>query len=126
MTEYLNTVSDAKRPWLAVPDSEENILRDLERYTLDPVFEDYGCFVDRSPEWISPEIAEKYKGCTEICGNFLTFSHAFRLVTDDAALISRLSAAIDRNRNTAEYQAARERRQRNTFGYHVDVTKRRR
>ena len=119
MTEYLNTVTDKERPWSFVPDSEENILRDLERYTLDPVFEDYGGFVDRSPEWLSPEIAEKYKGCAEISGNFLTFSHAFRLVTDDAALISRLSAAIERNRNTAEYQAARERRKRNPSAYHV-------
>lgn len=109
MTEYLNHVTNPAAPWSFISDTEENILHDLECYTLDPVFELYGNFVNPSPEWLSDEAATKYAGCTTIFGNFLTFSHAFRLVTDDPGLISRLSAAIAQNKATAEYRAARQR-----------------
>ena len=109
MTEYLNPVTNPAAPWSFIPDTEENILHDLGRYTLDPVFELYGNFVNPSQEWLSGEVAAKYAGCTSISGNFLAFSHAFRLVTDDPGLISRLSAAIARNKATPEYQAARRR-----------------
>lgn len=108
MTEYQNTVTNPSAPWSTMPDTEENILHDLECYTLDPRFELYGNFVNPSPEWLSDEVAARYAGCTSIFGNFLTFSHAFRLVTDDPGLISRLSAAIERNKATPEYQAARQ------------------
>lgn len=108
MTEYLNTVTNPAAPWSFIPDTEENILHDLERYTLDPVFEFYGNFINSSPECLSDEAASKYAGCTLISGNFRAFSHAFRLVTDDKDLISRISAAIDRNKATTEYQAARQ------------------
>lgn len=108
MTEYLNTVANPDAPWSFIPDTEENILYDLERYTLNPVFEFYGNFVNPSPEWLSQEVAAKYAGCTSIFGNFLYLSHAFRLVTDDPGLITRLSAAIDQNKATPEYQAARQ------------------
>lgn len=107
MTEYLNTVTDPQHPWASIPDSEENILRHLEQYTLDPVFEDYGNFVNLNPEWLYPEAEKKYKGCTSIFGNFLTFSHAFRLVTNDPGLIQRITEAINRNKATPEYQAAK-------------------
>lgn len=109
MTEYQNTVTNPDAPWSFIPDTEENILRDLECYTLDPVFELYGNFVNPSPEWLSEDVSAKYAGCTSIFGNFLYLSHAFRLVTDDPGLISRLSAAIARNKATPEYQAARQR-----------------
>ena len=109
ITEYLNTVFDDSRPWLEVPDTEENITRHLEQYTLDPSFEHYGDFVNSSPHWIHPEDASKYAGCTMIFGNFLTFSHAFRLVTNAPELIARLSDAINKNKATPEYQAAKQR-----------------
>lgn len=109
MTEYLNTVANPDAPWSFIPDTEENILYDLERYTLDPVFELYGNFVNPSPEWLSEEVSAKYAGCTSIFGNFIYLSHAFRLVTDDPGLINRLRAAIDRNKATQEYQDARQR-----------------
>lgn len=108
MTEYLNSVINPDAPWCFIPDTAENILHDLENYTLDPVFELYGNFINPKPEWKSEVVAERYAGCTSIFGNFLTLSHAFRLVTDDTILISRFSAAIKRNKATAEYQAARE------------------
>lgn len=107
MTEYLNTVVNPDAPWSFIPDTAENILRDLESYTLDPVFELYGNFINPAPEWLSEVVAERYAGCTSIFGNFLTLSHAFRLVTDDPVLISSLSAAVERNKATPEYQAAR-------------------
>ncbi|WP_195484661.1 hypothetical protein [Flavonifractor plautii] len=106
MTEYLNTAINPDAPWSFITDTEENILHDLEHYTLDPVFEFYGNFVNQSPEWLSQEVAAKYAGCTSISGNFLYLSHAFRLVTDDTGLISRLSAAIERNKARPEYQDA--------------------
>lgn len=108
MTEYQNKVMNPAAPWSFIDDTEENILHDLAHYTLDPIFELYGDFVDPAPEWLDDAAAEKYAGCTSIFGNFLTYSHAFRLVTDDPGLIARLTAAIDRNRATPEYQAARE------------------
>lgn len=110
MTEYLNTVTNPDAPWSFIPDTEENIMHDLENYTLDPVFEFYGNFINPAPEWLSPEVSAKYAGCTSISGNFLTLSHAFRLVTDDIGLISRLSAAIDRNKARPEYQDALKKR----------------
>lgn len=109
MTEYLNTVINPDAPWSFIPDTAENILRDLESFTLDPVFELYGNFINPAPVWMSEVVAERYAGCTSIFGNFLTLSHAFRLVTDDPVLISRLSAAVERNKATKEYQAARKR-----------------
>ena len=108
MTEYLNPVSNPAAPWSTIPDTESNILQDLARHTLDPVFEFCGNFVNPSPEWVSDKIASRYAGCTLISGNFIDFSHAFRLVTDDANLISRLSSAIEQNKSTPEYQAARQ------------------
>lgn len=108
MTEYLNHVTNPAAPWSFISDTEENILHDLEHHTLDPIFELYGNFVNSSPEWLSGEVAAKYAGCTLISGNFLTISHAFRLVTDEPALISRLSSAIAQNKETEEYHAARQ------------------
>lgn len=116
MIEYVNRVPDPESPWLEIQDSEENILNHLAEHTLDPVYERYGNFVNRNPKWLHEEGARKYGGCTTIFGNFLNFSHAFYLITDDEALISRLSEAIDRNKARPEYQAAREKLARN--GWH--------
>ena len=107
MTEYLNTVTNPAAPWSFIDDTEENILQDLAAHTLDPIFELYGDFVNPSPEWLSTENAAKYAGCTMISGNFRAYTHAFRLVTDDAALIARISAAVQRNKSRPEYQEAR-------------------
>lgn len=108
MTEYLNQVASITEPWKMVPDTEENILRDLETYTLDPVFEMYGNFVNPAPVWLDEAQAMKYAGCTSIFGNFLNYSHAFRLVTDDEALIARIAAAVEKNKARPEYKAALE------------------
>lgn len=107
MTLYENKVFDRDKPWLEVEDTEENILRDLRLHTLDPVFELYGNFVNLAPEWLSQEMAEARAGHVLISGNFLGFSHAFRVVTDNRALIDRFTKAIERNQATGKYQAAR-------------------
>lgn len=108
MTEY-GKVMHPDYPWMEIADNEENIMLDLEKYTLDPVFEYYGNFVNRSPEFVHPEGVQKYAGCTVIWGNFLNLSHVFRVITDDQALISRFADAIERNKATPEYQDARAR-----------------
>ena len=108
MTIYQNKVVNPEKPWSFMEDTKENILKDLEQHTLDPVFEDYGNFV-YMPAWEDKEVAEKYKGLTAICGNFLTYSHAFRLLTDDTELIEELTTAIRKNQSTEEYKQAKER-----------------
>ena len=106
MTIYQNKVINPEKPWSFMEDTKENILKDLAEYTLDPVFEEYGNFV-YIPTWEDEESAEKYKGLTAISGNFLTYSHAFRLLTDDAELIEELTKAIRKNQETEEYKQAK-------------------
>ena len=106
MTIYQNKVVNPEKPWGFVEDTKENILKDLAEYTLDPVFEEYGNFV-YIPTWEDEEASEKYKGLTAISGNFLTYSHAFRLLTDDTELIEELTKAIRKNQETEEYKQAK-------------------
>ena len=93
MTIFENKVINPEKPWSFMEDTKENILNHLEKYTLDPVFEKYGNFV-YIPTWTDEEAAEKYKGLTAICGNFLTYSHAFSLYTDDTELIVELTKLV--------------------------------
>lgn len=106
MTIYQNQVINPEKPWSFMDDTKENILKDLAEYTLDPVFEEYGNFV-YTPTWCDEESAEQYKDLTAISGNFLTLSHAFRLLTDDEELINELTEAIRRNQETEEYKHAK-------------------
>ena len=106
MTIYQNKVINPEKPWSFMEDTKENIVRDLAEYTLDPVFEEYGNFV-YMPTWEDEQAAEKYKGLTAINGNFLTYSHAFRLLTDDIELIEELTKAIRKNQETEEYKQAK-------------------
>ena len=106
MTIYQNQVINPEKPWSFMDDTKENILKDLAEYTLDPTFEDYGNFV-YVPTWCDEESAEKYKGLTAIDGNFLIFSHAFRVLTDDSELIEELTKAIRKNQETEEYKQAK-------------------
>lgn len=108
MTIYQNQVVNPEKPWSFMDDTKENILKDLAEYTLDPVFEDYGNFI-YIPTWCDEEAAEKYKGLTAISGNFLTLSHAFRILTNDKELIAELTAAIRKNQSTEDYKQAKAR-----------------
>lgn len=107
MTLYQSKVSDRDKPWLMVEDTEENIMRDLAQHTLDPNFELFGNFVNLAPEWLSEEDKAAYAGHTMISGNFWGYSHAFRVLTDDQALIERFTKAIKYNKATPEYQNVR-------------------
>ena len=86
-----------------------DLYRLLETYTLDPVFERYGEFVNRTPCWIDGETARKYSGASVIAGNVLSYRHAFYLITDQEELIRSLERLIEKNRASPQYQAARAR-----------------
>ena len=101
-------VSDEERPWIFVEDKLEWILEDLKKYTLDPIFEKYGNFINRKPEWRTKEVEEKYAGCVSVFGNFINTSHAFQLLTDEEKVISMLEDAVRANQKTEAYQKARE------------------
>lgn len=88
------------------PEEVERIVANCEQYTLDPTFEAYGNFADIRPEWVG-EAAKKYAGCVNFWGNFYDFSGVFNIITNNAAVISRLTEAIRRNQATAEYAAAK-------------------
>lgn len=62
--------------------SLEHIKELLRTYTLEKFSE-----IVLKPTWINKEFAEKYKGCSEIIGNFVEYSNAFKIITDDKALI---------------------------------------
>jgi hypothetical protein len=103
----IEILSNGSKWFGELPDTIENLLDGLSKYPLDPVFEEYGNFVNHNPEWLNPEIAEKYKGCALIAGNFMEVSHVFRIVTDDSELINKLVEAINKNKETKEYQQFR-------------------
>lgn len=74
----------------------------LASHPLDRTFEAYGDFVTVDPvngrgePMIGP-------GGAAFFGNFLTYSHVFRLETDDPELVARLTAAIRSNQQRADY-----------------------
>lgn len=107
MTEILSTTRDPDTPWIEKPDTVDRILRDLAAHTLDPVFEQYGDFCDRHPEWLTEAAKKKYAGCTRFWGNFLEHAGLFDVITDDRETIARLSKAIARNKATPQYIEAR-------------------
>ena len=107
MTEILSTTRNPDSPWIEMQDTIERIARDLAEHTLDPVFEQYGDFCDRSPEWLTKAAAEKYAGCVRFWGNFLEYAGIFDVITSDKEFIAKLSELIARNKATTEYIAAR-------------------
>ena len=58
----------------------------FEQYTLDPIYEWYGNFVNRKPEWQRSEERQAYQGCTVISGRFLHYGNFFYIVTDASGL----------------------------------------
>jgi hypothetical protein len=89
-------------------DTIETLLDTLSKHSLDPVFEKYGNFVNRTPKWLNSKSAEKYQGCTSIHGNFMGVSHAFNIITDEPELIEKINSAINKNKQTPEYQRFRQ------------------
>lgn len=96
-------------PWRTVePETIEALVEVLKQYPLDPSFEKYGNFIDHNPQFIKPAAQAKYAGCTAFFGNFYTYSHVFRIYTDEPEVIEMLSTAIRANLSTKEYRQARE------------------
>lgn len=81
----------------------EALYKALTEHTLDPRYESYGGFINRNPNWINPNTAEKYAGCALLSGNFLDYTHAFNLVTDDEDIISRVEALVAENIKRPDY-----------------------
>ena len=89
------------------PDTIDELKDALKNYTLDPAFEQYGNFVNRAPKWDKPELNERFKGCTTIFGNFLTYSHVFSIITNDEHLINEIEGLVAENKERPEYRAAK-------------------
>ena len=79
----------------------------FEQYTLDPIYEWDGNFVNRKPEWQRPEERRAYQGCTVISGRFLHYGNFFYIVTDEEELIQRFERLVAANKATKAYQDER-------------------
>ena len=79
----------------------------FEQYTLDPIYEWYGNFVNRKPEWQRSEERQAYQGCTVISGRFLHYGNLFYIVTDEEELIQRFERLVADNKATQAYQDER-------------------
>ena len=82
----------------------------FEQYTLDPIYEWYGNFVNRKPEWQRSEERQAYQGCTVISGRFLHYGNFFYIVTDEEELIQRFERLVADNKATQSYFRLLERR----------------
>lgn len=79
----------------------------FEQYTLDPIYEWYGNFVNRKPEWQRSEERQAYQSCTVISGRFLHYGNFFYIVTDEEELIQRFERLVADNKATQAYQDER-------------------
>lgn len=88
------------------PDSVDDLMRMLRDHPLDPTFEEFGNFVQRTPELLS-DAPVSLHGLAHITGNFFTHSYVFGIWTDDEPLIDRIEAAVRANQATPEYADAK-------------------
>ena len=82
----------------------EALFERLNTDTLDRMFEAFGDFIMPAPVNMRGELMTGPDGVL-FFGNFATYSHVFNVLTDDADLIERLSAAILANKKRPEYLA---------------------
>lgn len=88
------------------PEPIETLFERLAVEPLDPVFEEYGDFIEADPE--SSGGGQLYPdGTVSFFGNFHNYSHVFSIASRDAVLIERLSTAIQANKSTPAYAAAK-------------------
>lgn len=83
----------------------DTLLEMLAAYPLDRSFERFGNFITPEARDMRGEWLDGVEGATAFFGNFFTYSHVFRITTNDPAVIERLSSAIAANRARADYQA---------------------
>jgi len=79
------------------PDSIDTLIGVLDREVLDRRF--HGGFIKRL------RVDRCGPGTVRFFGNFLTVSHVFRIDTDDAEIIAKLTRAIRRNQRRDAYRA---------------------
>lgn len=104
-------------------DHVERLLAALSRWTLDPRLEECGPFIDTHPRHCTIErraetwervyipttpLYPEHPGAVLFCGNFLDYSFGFRVATDDPEVIAKLTAAIELNRASDRYAAAKD------------------
>jgi hypothetical protein len=99
------------------PAAIAELLEILARTPLDPVFEEYGNFIDTDPQKAVYLGQDRYEntgpiypdmpGAVQFWGNFAELSHVFRIGTNDPAVIETLTAAIRANQATAAYAEAK-------------------
>jgi len=82
----------------------EALFARLESDVLDRSFERYGNFIEPDPVNMKGEPLGA-AGSVSFWGNFLTYSHVFSVITNDADLIKRLTAAIRANQQRSDYLA---------------------
>jgi hypothetical protein len=80
----------------------EKLFERLATTPLNPTFESYGDFAHEA------DPVQGLPGAMFFFGNFWGLSAVFRILSDDPALIARLTAAIRANKATPAYRAARE------------------
>ena len=89
------------------PDSIEDLLKMLGSAPLNRLFEAYGNFYSPHPcfcdQWGNHNHTSGNEGLAGFFGNFFSFSHVFRIFTDDPELIRTLRAAIEANQQRADY-----------------------
>lgn len=86
----------------------EEFISKLEKYHLDPVFEEYGNFIVKNPKFpMNKELTEHYKGWFHFFGNFYDYSNAFSIYTDDVKLANRLRRLIRKNQKSEAYIEAK-------------------
>jgi len=93
---------DDEKPWLAVPPcSIEVLLQVLAEHALDKTFEKYGNFIERNV--VLRDGTKLPEGTVIFFGNFRSYSHVFRIVTDDTEIIQQLTNAINENKLREDY-----------------------
>lgn len=81
----------------------DTLLEMLATYPLDRSFERFGDFIERDVRDMRGEWLDGIEGAVLFFGNFATYSHVFRITTNDPATIERLSSAIAANKLRSDY-----------------------
>lgn len=105
-TNYETIINSNGSKWAGEElDTIEDLLKVLSKYTLDPKFEQYGCFIqDSGTAYCTDEQNERWTGYTIFGGNFFDLSHVFSIQSNDPVIVGALTAAITANRETEHYR----------------------
>jgi len=94
------------------PDTIEKLLDVLRTKTLDPIFEKYGNFINKSPKWgwygDGPSPYPDNPNVVVFFGDFYDYGHLFSIHTDEPLIITILEKAILDNQQTEAYQKAKQ------------------